>query len=84
MAAMADLTQNFKSPAVSIYTSQSLYNGSNKRIIPNLEFRDSAADTFSDTSDNLDNNEVKQRRLKSARLIGKYAKLYLDCSSTIN
>jgi hypothetical protein len=81
MAAMADLSQNFKSPAVSIYTSQSLYNHSNKGIIPNTEFRGSAADTF---SDNLDNSEVKQRRLKSARLIGEYAKLYLDCSFTIN
>jgi hypothetical protein len=65
MAAMADLSQNFKSPAVSIYTSQSLYNDSNK-------------------GNNSDNNEVKQRRLKSARLIGEYAKLYLDCSFTIN
>jgi hypothetical protein len=81
MASMADVTQNFKSPAVSIYTSQSLYNESNKGIIPNTEFRSSAADTF---SDNLDNSEVKQRRLKSARLIGEYAKLYLDFFLTVN
>jgi hypothetical protein len=67
---MTDLHLNLKSPAASVLISRFPSNELNKGMTARTEHLIPAADTVSDN-----NNEVKQRRLKSARLIGEYAKL---------